>query len=232
MRIIQPQVFVVDFRTDDVMKSLEAKARLCYRSFDNMDASSADKLIASLIKRGHEAMIEHESVSIQFVCDRGVSHEIVRHRLGSYAQESTRYCNYAKDKFGGEITVIEPYFFKDSPLYEPWYQACKSAEDAYLDLLENGATAQEARSVLPNSTKTAIWCTYNLREFRHFLKLRVAPAAHPQMRQLTIPLLWLMNKKLPGVFEDIEIGDIPDELMNSLAYCRTVPPTFTSYEGN
>lgn len=232
MKITQPQVFVVDFSTDDIMKSLEAKARLCYRSFDNMDASSADKLIAGLIKRGHEAMIEHEKISIQFVCDRGVTHEIVRHRLGSYAQESTRYCNYAKDKFGGELTVIEPYFFKEPFLYEAWYKSCKTAEETYLYLLENGATAQEARSVLPHSTKTAIWCTYNLRELRHFLRLRVDPAAHPQMRQVTIPLLWLLRKKLPGVFDDIEIGDIPEDLMNSLAYCRTVPSTFTSYEGN
>lgn len=150
-------------------------------------------------------MIEHSSLSVKFIVDRGVSHELVRHRIASFAQESTRYCNYSKDKFGKEITVIEPCFF--SPLsdsYTFWKHATESAEAHYFSLLDSGATPQEARSVLPNSTKTEITITANYREWRNLFKLRTAKAAHPQMREVVIPLLKELKEKLPIIFDDIE----------------------------
>ncbi|HAA08359.1 MAG TPA: FAD-dependent thymidylate synthase, partial [Syntrophomonas sp.] len=151
----------------------------------------------------HESVIEHEKVTVLFVVDRGVSHEIVRHRIASYSQESTRYCNYSQDKFGREITLIEPYFLKDRPSYSLWKQACQTAEECYIKMLDEGCSPQEARSVLPNSLKTELAATFNMREWRHFFLLRCAAPAHPQMRQVAIPLLHLFQEKFPVLFNDI-----------------------------
>lgn len=189
------------------LQHIEKIGRVCYKSEDKItaDGESAKKFVKMIIDRGHEAMIEHSSLSVKFTVDRGVSHELVRHRIASFAQESTRYCNYSKDKFGKEITVIEPCFF--SPLsdsYTFWKHAMESAEANYFILLDNGATPQEARSVLPNSTKTEITITANYREWRNFFKLRTANVAHPQMREVTVPLLKELKGKLPIIFDDIK----------------------------
>lgn len=192
----------------DELKHIEKITRLCYKSEDKIteDGESAKKIVKMLIDRGHEAMIEHSSLSVKFIVDRGVSHELVRHRIASFAQESTRYCNYSKDKFDNGVTFIKPFFFEEnSNKYKCWLNSCEVAEDAYLDLLEDGATPQEARSVLPNSTKTEITITANYREWRNFFKLRTAETAHPQMREVTIPLLKELKEKLPIVFDDIEV---------------------------
>ena len=167
------------------------------------------KMVKMLINRDHTAMIEHSMLSVKFIVDRGVSHEIVRHRISSFAQESTRYCNYAKDKFHNEITVIRPNFFLDetSKAYQQWEDAMRSAEKSYFSLMEAGATPQEARSVLPNSTKTEITMTANYREWRNFFKLRTDKAAHPQMREVAVPLLKELQKKLPIVFDDIIVEE-------------------------
>lgn len=188
------------------LQHIEKIGRVCYKSENKIteDGESAKKFVKMIIDKGHEAMIEHSSLSVKFTVDRGVSHELVRHRIASFAQESTRYCNYSKDKFGKEITVIEPCFF--SPLsdsYTFWKHAMESAEGHYFSLLGSRATPQEARSVLPNSTKTEITITANYREWRNFFKLRTAKAAHPQMREVTIPLLAELKKKLPIIFDDI-----------------------------
>ena len=157
--------------------------------------------------RGHLSVIEHQSVTVRVICDRGVSHEIVRHRLASYTQESTRYCNYTKGKFGSEITVIEPCFWsKDDEKYKVWKKTIEQIEAGYNKLIELGATPQEARSILPNSLKTEIVITMNLREWRHFFTLRTSPAAHPQMREVAIPLLKEFQRLIPVVFDDIEIS--------------------------
>lgn len=183
---------------------------------------SAVKLIRSCIKRGHESVIEHVAgISVRFICDRGVTHELVRHRLASYSMESTRYCNYAGDKFGNELTFIKPVFWNDdfvdstergicvksqSPGQE-WDLAMRDAERRYLRLLELGASPQEARSVLPNSLKTEIVMTANVREWRTIARLRTSKAAHPQMRELMIPLVREFKEKLPVFFEDIEFEE-------------------------
>lgn len=190
------------------LQHIEQIGRVCYKSEDKIteDGESAKKFVKMLINRGHEAMIEHGSISVKFTVDRGVSHEIVRHRIASYAQESTRYCNYSNDKFGKEITVIQPCFFKgDLMNYLTWKSAMEFAESYYFALLDNGATPQEARAVLPNSLKTELTMTANYREWRAFFKLRTPLSAHPQMREITIPLLKDFQSKLPVLFDDIKI---------------------------
>jgi len=207
MKIINANVEILDeINGDEILKHIEKVGRTCYKSEDQITSESAKKFVADLIKRGHEAMIEHFNISVKFICDRGVTHEIVRHRIASYAQESTRYCNYSKDKFGNEITVIKPCFWEEgSPNYERWLVAMLTAESQYFSLLEHGAVAQEARSVLPNSLKTEIVVTMNLRELRHFFRLRTAKAAHPQMREVAIMLLNELKGKLSVIFDDIEV---------------------------
>lgn len=185
MKIIKPDVqFITPIDGATILKRLEQCGRVCYKSEDKITEGSAEKFVAGIIKRGHEAVLEHCSFTVKFICDRGVSHEIVRHRMASYCQESTRYCNYGKGKFGEEITVIEPCFLEPgSRAYDYWRDACEGVEIRYFDMLAEGCTPQEARSVLPNSLKTEVVMTANIREWRHFLKLRCSPAAHPQMRE-------------------------------------------------
>lgn len=219
MKIIQPSYDILTQISDGGIKELqhiEKIGRVCYKSEDRIteDGSSAKKFVKMLIQRMHEAMIEHSSLSVKFTVDRGVSHELVRHRLASFAQESTRYCNYSKDKFDNQITVIDlasGFVYdlskqNDKAKYDMWIAAMESAERAYFHMLELGATPQEARSVLPNSTKTEITITANYREWRNFFKLRTADDVHPQMREVTIPLLKELKEKIPVIFDDIEIA--------------------------
>jgi thymidylate synthase (FAD) len=194
----------------DMLKAIERIGRTCYKSEDKITDDSYETFVRNLIKRGHLSVIEHCSVTADIICDRGVTHEIVRHRIGSYSQESTRYCNYSADKYGNEITVIDPgtaFEWGDTPAAMAkrlnWKSACRVAEMRYLKMLELGASPQEARSVLPNSLKTEIWVTYNLREWRHFFQLRCAPAAHPQMQEVARMLLAEMAAYVPIIFDDI-----------------------------
>ena len=199
MKIIEPSFEIVPVNGEEILKNIERAGRTCYKSEDKITADSARKFVAAIIKSGHESVIEHEKVTARIICDRGVTHEIVRHRIASYSQESTRYCNYGNDKFGNELTFIKPCFWKeDDPKYMTWKYAMKNAEQAYMDLIRLGATPQEARSVLPNSLKTEIVVTMNLREWRHFFKLRTSPAAHPQIRGF--------KEIIPIVFDDIQCG--------------------------
>lgn len=187
---------------------IEVAARTCYKSEDKMTEESSYAMIRKLVKSGHHAMLEHASASLKFICDRGVTHELVRHRLCAYAQESTRYCNYGKEKFGNEITVIEPPGLVKTigeDTYQLWYEACRIAEDRYLALLTHNVSPQIARSVLPTCLKTEIVCTANLREWRHIFNLRTSPAAHPQIKEVMIMALDILKGKCPVVFEDIEV---------------------------
>ena len=156
-------------------------------------------------------MIEHYSFSVKFICDRGVTHEIVRHRLASYAQESTRYCNYSKGKFGSELTFIKPCFFdENSREYRVWVEQMQKAEDTYLEMINSGVTPEQARDVLPTSIKTELVMTTNLTEWRHFFNLRAVGATgkpHPQMTELAIPLLREVQEKIPVVFDDLIIKE-------------------------
>lgn len=203
----------------EMLKSIEYIARTCYKSEDSITDISAVKMVERLIRSGHEAMLEHQSISVKFIIDRGVSHELVRHRMASYAQESTRYCNYSKDKFGNELTFIKPCFWdfgeqfsdniEDNYALSEWEEAMADAEKHYFKLIENGATPEQARTVLPNSIKTEVVMTANIREWRHFFKLRVLGTTgkpHPQMWEVAAPLLAEFKALIPVVFDDLVQG--------------------------
>lgn len=224
MLLVKPSAEILAVSLD-ALQLIEAAGRTCYKSEDKITADSAPQFAAMILKRGHESVIEHASATVRIVCDRGVTHEIVRHRLASYSQESTRYCDYA----GGHVAfVIPPWCQRLQPgeasiqtddaalntlseLAESesfWLYSMQQAENNYRRLRDLGWRPEQARSVLPNSLKTEIVMTANLREWRHFFKLRTASAAHPQMREVAIPLLAEFQRRCPVVFDDIAPGAI------------------------
>jgi thymidylate synthase (FAD) len=204
---------------DGSLRLIERAGRICYKSEDRIDTESSKKFIESIMKRGHKSVIEHSAMTVKFVCDRGVSHELVRHRLCSFSQESTRYCNYK----GGVTFVIPPWVNIEPGEYptpccdidftqpidesEQWFFSMIYAEASYKTVLTGGWTPQQARSVLPNSTKTEIIMTTNFREWRHIFKLRCDKAAHPQMREIMIPLHKECKELIPIIFDDIEYDE-------------------------
>ena len=188
------------------LKLIELAGRTAYKSEDNIsdDISSAKRFVHMIIKLGHESVLEHSLLTVRFTCDRGVSHEIVRHRMAAYTQESTRYCNYASGKFGREITFVEPSTLsKDSIEYFEWYQACDEAEKNYIACMQLDMKPEQARAVLPMSVKTEVVMSANYREWRHFLQLRCTKAAHPDIRKLALELLCELQLRIPVVFDDI-----------------------------
>lgn len=236
--IIRPNIRYSGDRTA-IYEAIERAGRTCYKSEENITPESSARFVKKIIENGHEAMLEHAVMTVRFTVDRGVSHELVRHRIASFAQESTRYCNYGKDKFGNEITVIEPCFFDDIPeetrirmretrdgkrcytfpmkdvtdrmkQYASWYRACRQCEHDYLLMLDNGAKPEEARTVLPNSLKTEVVMTANMREWRHFFKLRAAGTTgkpHPQMKEVAASLLNECQGFMPELFGDIRMAE-------------------------
>ena len=214
MQVIKPSIEIIDMEDyEKIVKKIERIGRVCYKSEGKITEDSAEKFIKGLLTRQHESVIEHENVTVRFVCDRGVTHEIVRHRIASYSQESTRYCNYSGDKFDNQITVIDlasgfQYDLSkenDKAKYEVWTKAMENAEQSDFRMLELGATPQEARSVLPNSLKTEIVVTMNLRSWRNFFRLRVDSHAHPQMREVATMLYEEFQKRLPVFVADLDI---------------------------
>lgn len=220
MKLIKPYYEILSkIEGKEMLKSIERAGRTCYKSEDQIIDESAEKFIKMLIERGHESVLEHEKISILFVCDRGVSHELVRHRIASFSQESTRYCNYSKDKFDNQLTFIIPCWtklqdgfthtfplIKSDPEFFPvveWFNSMISSEKCYNELISLGWQPQQARSILPNSLKTEIVVTANLREWRTIFKQRISKAAHPQMRELMCPLLDELKMIIPIVFNDI-----------------------------
>ncbi|MBD3352799.1 MAG: FAD-dependent thymidylate synthase [Candidatus Lokiarchaeota archaeon] len=189
-----------------ILKFIEKIARVCYKSEDKISEDSYTRLLKMLIKNRHGAMLEHGGMmTIHFVCNRGFTHEIVRHRLASFAQESTRYVDYSKDKFENEITFVRPPNLKqNTPEYEKWYNAMVNAEEKYLNLRKAKVSTQIARGVLPIDVKTEIVVSTNHREWRNIFRLRTAPDAHPSMHQLMRPLLKELKQKIPIMYDDIE----------------------------
>lgn len=199
--ILRPQAFTPE-TVAAIYNAIAAAARTCYQSTGDNDAQLVKRLIAS----GHDAMLEHATMTVRFTVDRGVSHELVRHRLASYAQESTRYCNYSKGKFDGEITVVKPPFEANSVAYEVWRYGCTVADCCYHWMLAAEAPPELARSVLPTSLKTEVVMTANMREWRHFFKLRALGTTgkpHPQMVQVAMPLLKECAEAMPELFGDL-----------------------------
>ena len=210
MRIVKPSATLLTI-TPNAEQLIERCGRICYKSEDQITSDSAAKFIKMIVERGHHSVLEHATATILFVCDRGVSHELVRHRLASYSQESTRYCNYGKDKYGGEIAVIEPPgldrdgTFVEKQNYHRWFDCCRATERAYLGMIDDDIPPQLARSVLLTCLKTEIATTANLREWRHILKLRTAPAAHPQIREVMEQAAALLVAECPNVFAEFEV---------------------------
>lgn len=206
MQIVEAGYEILDtLNGEEILKKIERVARVCYKSEDKITEGSAEKMVRALIKSNHLAMLEHFSFSVKFIVDRGVSHEIVRHRVASFAQESTRYCNYGKS---GAVSFIKPcYLGYDTTSFDNWVDSCMRAERDYLDMLDNGYTPQEARAVLPTSLKTEVVMTANLREWRHFFSLRACGSTgkpHPQMLEVAVPLLKELRERVPVVFDDLE----------------------------
>jgi thymidylate synthase (FAD) len=206
MKIIPPSFEIIgEVNGAEILKGIERAGRTCYKSEDLITEDSAVKFVRRILKQGHESVVEHDKVTVKMICDRGVTHEIVRHRIASYSQESTRYCNYSKDKFGNELTFIRPYFWaEDDKKYQIWHNTMQNIENAYMELLTQDATPEEARSILPNSLKTEIIVTMNMRSWRHFFRLRTNAASHPQMREVARPLLDEFKKRIPVLFDDID----------------------------
>jgi len=201
MKIVKPSVALL-WITPEPEYQIEVAGRTCYKSEDKITADSARGFAQKMRKSGHHAMIEHAVASFRIITDRGITHEIVRHRLASYAQESTRYCNYSADKFGNQCSFIEPPDLFPSQRKE-WETACLIAEKQYFKLLSDGCTPQIARSVLPNCLKTEIVMTANFREWRHFISLRGSKAAHPQIRPIAFQVWKILVHHAPSIFEDL-----------------------------
>ena len=220
MKIIKAKaeiLFLDDQRAiDEIYARIETAGRTCYKSENHITPESSRKFAAMVVKNHHEAMLEHAIVTVRFTVDRGVSHEIVRHRIAAFAQESTRYCDYSKGKFGKEISFIEPVFWTDEEHdleLKAWKELCQEIENMYLGFREYQIQPQEARSVLPNSLKTEVVMTANIREWRHFFRLRAACETgmpHPQMLEVSVPLFQEMSAKMPELFSDIVI---PEEVL-------------------
>lgn len=198
MKIIKSSIQIY-WPNINILEHIEVCGRTAYKT----EPKNAEAFVRMIMKRGHLSVLEHVAISVRVICDRGVSHEIVRHRLASYTQESTRYCNYSDDRFGGQITFIMPSWTTvDSQKYLKWEAAVEQAEENYFDLLSI-STPQEARSVLPNSLKTEIVMTMNMREWLHFLNLRTAPDAHPDMQVIAKMILKEFQKNIPVIFEGV-----------------------------
>jgi thymidylate synthase (FAD) len=207
MKVIQQSYEILTDLSDSMkfLKDIERAGRTCYKSENNITDDSCIKFCKMLCERGHEAMIEHSQLSVKFIVNRAIANEIVRHRLFSFAQESTRYVNYSKDKFGSEIKVIEPEDLlpRVSADYNIWWMSCKNAEEAYMAMLSNNVKPEIARDVLPLSTATEIVVTGNIREWRHFFRLRCDNRAHSQMISISRKLLDDLKSKIPILFDDI-----------------------------
>lgn len=219
MKIVrQSWDFEESFDGDAMLKKIELAGRTCWKSEGLAgDFEKTKQFVKHIMSKNHMSVIEHASITVRIITDRGVTHEIVRHRLASYSQESTRYCNYSKDKFENEISVILPVWFSaddketrvidsgivDDTEYGVWKAACEASQDYYFALLRRGQTPQQARAVLPNSLKTELVMTANLREWKHFFDLRASAAAHPQMRELAQSMLEGFRKAVPIIFDEV-----------------------------
>lgn len=205
MKIIKPSA-TIEAYTPGLEQVIEAAGRTCWKSEDKITdcIEDTEAFIKRIKNYKHESVLEHGSITVRFIIDRGVSHELVRHRMASFSQESTRYCNYSKNKFGQEITVIDPSeafgWEFNSPIRDIWETGCQQSEINYFTMLEAGATPQEARDVLVTSLKTEVVMTANPREWLHVFRLRCSRDAHPQIREVMIPLREDFQNRWPSVF--------------------------------
>ena len=234
MEIIQPWIEVEKYDGTKIMKNIEKACRNCYRSEGSITEDSYKKLLKNCMNRGHESVLEHEKITVKMCCDIGVYKDLTRHRFGSFSIESTRYCNYGKDKFDNQIKFIKPIFYNPTPSQyageesldenivdletynslktELWKECMQHIEDVYIKM-SKFAKPDELRMLLPHSTAAQVFMTCNIREWRHILSLRCAKMTHPSIRQILIPLLLKFKEDMPELFEDIEYDEeFPKEL--------------------
>ncbi len=213
MKLIDPVVYVEDYDAKKMLQHIERACRTCYRSEDKMTEDSYKTLLKNCLTRGHESILEHEKISIRMICDIGVYKDLTRHRHASFSIESTRYCNYGKDKFDKEIKFMKPCNIEEgTELYDTWKSALEDLEKAYLKMSDEGAKPDQLRMLLPHSTAAEVNMTCNLREWRHIFSLRANNHAHPSIQQVLIPLLLQFKKDMPELFEEIPYNeDFPEE---------------------
>lgn len=207
MILIDPKIEIEHFDGIKIMKNIERACRTCYRSEGAITEDSYQKLLNNAINRGHESVLEHEKITVRLTCDIGVYKDLTRHRIASFSIESTRYCNYSKDKFGNELNLIRPIYFDDSEKSRIWADCMNSIENCYMEMAIMGAKPDELRMMLPHSTAAEVTMTANIREWRHILSLRCSKAAHPAVRQVMIPLLLYFKKEMPELFSNIEYDE-------------------------
>lgn len=206
IKVTEPSVQIISKPNgEEALKLIELAGRLCYHSQNKTTAESARAFVKARLAQGHESIIEHYAFTARFICDRGIANEIVRHRLASYNQSSTRYISYTDPKHVGELSFIQPPGLSSNQI-ETWRNACEYAARSYSALIADGVSPQMARSVLPLCLRCELVMTANLREWRHFLKLRTSPAAHPQIRALASDLLKQCKETFPVIFDDIKEG--------------------------
>lgn len=208
VKIVSPSVEVITpLDGDYILKHLERCARNCYKSEDKITSDSAKIMIKKLLEMGHEAMIEHFSITVKFTTDVGAYKDLTRHRHASFAIESTRFCNYSKGKYGNELCLMRPSNMEEgSEIYNIWLKSMTEIEQAYLKMATHGATVDQLRMLLPHSTKADVFMTANIREWRHIFKLRCAPATHPSIREIMTILLKQFRAEIPVLFDDIPYG--------------------------
>ena len=219
MKLIEPRVCVESYDSRKIMKNLERACRTCYRSEDLITEESYKTLLKNCINRGHESILEHEKITIRMTCDVGVYKDLTRHRFASFSIESTRYCNYGKDKFDNEINFIRPLFADELDKFNIWKDTMQTIEDAYMKMVAAGYKPDEMRMILPHSVAAEVTMTANIREWKHILDLRTKKMAHPAVQQVMIPLLLNFKKNMPEIFGDIEYNeDFPQDKYAKLIF--------------
>lgn len=207
MNLVEPWIKVEPFDGTKIMKRIERACRTCYRSEGNITEDSYKKLLKNCLTRGHESVLEHEKITVRIYNDIGSYKDLTRHRFASFSVESTRYCSYDKDKYGNQISVINPVYIEDKEIYETWKKTIEDMEKGYMKMKELGATTDMCRNLLPHSTAAEYTMTANIREWKHILSLRANNHVHPAIRQVTIPLLKYFKEQMPDIFDDVKYDE-------------------------
>lgn len=216
MKLVNPWIKVENFDGVKIMKKIERACRTCYRSEDKMKEDSYKNLLKNCINRGHESVLEHEKITVRIYSDIGTYKDLTRHRFASFSIESTRYCSYNKDKYGNEISFVNPVYIEDNEIYDTWKNAMEEIEKSYMKMKDLGATTDMCREILPHSTAAEYTMTANIREWKHLLGLRTTKHVHPAIRQVLIPLLLYFKEQMPEIFEEVEY----DEDFNPKYYAK------------
>ena len=204
MKLVEPWIKVEKFDGVKIMKRIERACRTCYRSEGSVTEDSYKNLLKNCLNRGHESVLEHEKITVRIYSDIGSYKDLTRHRFASFSVESTRYCSYDKNKYGNEISVINPVYMEDKEVYETWKHGIEKMEKTYMKMKELGATTDMCREILPHSTAAEYTMTANIREWKHILSLRTTNHVHPAIRQVLIPLLLLFKEQMPEIFNEVE----------------------------